>query len=1447
MQHDSNFFSKLLDKLDGGYLIFNATDKLQSDFQIDSVSKGFEKLTGILSQELTNKNIATLCNLLHIEPSAWKEAFKTTIENDEEYVFEHFVVSLNKTLLIRVVSPQENLFFAHLSDVSPRVEARKRLVANRRMLENLLGNLSGMAYRCSYNEPRTMSFVSEGALELTGYSASTFTTSEDRLPFTDIVLPDDKAKIHDAIKNAENSKKFTIAYKIRTAEGNIKSVLDRGTIIYEENQPIAIEGFISDVTDFVQTQNKLRDSEERFRAMLDSSNVGMGLINTEGKWVITNKIMHDLSGYTKEEMHNLTMEHISHPDDLEISRPHINDVITGEKPSGRYVKRYVMRDGRIVWLDVFISSVRDVEGKISGIAGTAIDVTDRILAEKRAREHERHLAAILDVYTLSHASIKEITDFALERAVEITESKMGYLAFYDENTRELNMYSWSQSVMEICQIENPRSVYPIDTTGIWGEAIRQRQPIIENDYQSPNPLKRGLPKGHVQISRHMNVPIFDGDRIVALAGVGNKADPYDENDIRHITLLVNAMWDMVSRKKAEEALRESEHKLSSIFRATPVGIGMTINRVILEANDMLCSMTGFSREEMIGKNARFLYDTADDFEFVGREKYRQIELSGIGTVETRWKRKDGKIIDVLLSSSPIGTQDQSRGITFSALDITERKRAAEALSHQHRFLQQIIDTHPHYIYVKNIFGHFTLVNDAMAKALGSTKDAILDKTEAQVWNNDPDALARDIEDVEIICARKIRILPERYFIGKNGVGKWLVTVKTPIIDENNKCNSVLVVSNDITERKKIEQTLNDFNRQLTDILTSISDAFFAVSSDLKIKYFNRAAEKMLGKESHNVLGRNLLEAFPEATGSFFEMRYSQALHSKTPDAFETYFAQQPLNGWFDVRIYPQRDGFSIYLQEITARKSAEHALAEYRQKLEAILAHLPELLWFKDKDGIFLMVNLAFARSCGYNSIYEIIGRTDFDIWPHDLAQKYVEDDRAILLDGKQRLIEEHIFQKGEYRWFETFKSPFFDSDGNITGTVGSARDITARKAAEEHRIMLERQIQHAQKLESLGVLAGGIAHDFNNLLTAILGNLDLALADLSPLSPVRENIISAEHASRRAADLAKQMLAYSGKGRFVLQKIDLKELVEEMAHILQVSISKKVVLRFNFAQNLPPVEADVSQIRQVVMNLIVNASEAIGDRSGYISISTGAIDCDSTYLSETWLDEKLPAGLYVYLEVADTGCGMDNTIMGKIFDPFYTTKFTGRGLGLAAVLGIIRGHRGAIKLYSEKNKGTTFKVLFPAAKGFSRELETESTNTDNLLFSGTILLAEDEETVRSLGKVMLERLGFKVLVAADGRQAVEIFRANMNIIDCVLLDLTMPHLDGEEAFRELRLLKPDVRVLMCSGYNEQDVTQRFIGKGLAGFIAKPYRLATLKQKLREVLETDYEKGCPEN
>ena len=402
---------------------------------------------------------------------------------------------------------------------------------------------------------------------------------------------------------------------------------------------------------------------------------------------------------------------------------------------------------------------------------------------------------------------------------------------------------------------------------------------------------------------------------------------------------------------------------------------------------------------------------------------------------------------------------------------------------------------------------------------------------------------------------------------------------------------------------------------------------------------------------------------------------------------------------------------------------------------------------------------------------------------------------------------------------------------------------IQEQKRAEIERRRMERHLLHIQKLDSLGVMSGGIAHDFNNLLQAVLGNLELSLMKLPHDAPVRHFINQAVTAAERAATLSGMMLAYSGKGFFKIGALDLSALVEQNTSMLVAAISKSIRFEMKLDYTLPLILADGDQIVQVIMNLIINASEAIGEANGSITISTGVQEYDQNILNGDLLVEKPAAGRFVWMEVRDNGCGMDSTTLDKIFDPFFTTKFTGRGLGMSAAQGIIRAHKGALLVESTPGIGTSIRVLFPVAAnlqtgGGIAEVTADDASSTVIRHPGRVLIVDDEEMIREVCTEMLMEVGLEVLAASGGEEALRIFREQPDLIDLVLLDHSMPGMDGVTVFRELRKISPDIKILLASGYSEEEVTERFKGQGLNGFIQKPFTLDRLTDAVHRVMGT---------
>ncbi len=648
---------------------------------------------------------------------------------------------------------------------------------------------------------------------------------------------------------------------------------------------------------------------------------------------------------------------------------------------------------------------------------------------------------------------------------------------------------------------------------------------------------------------------------------------------------------------------------------------------------------------------------------------------------------------------------------------------------------------------------------------------------------------------------------------------------------------------EIKNREGAEERLLQVNNNLDATLQAIPDLLFEL--DENGKYIDLWAQDtaLLAAQKKALIGHKVNEVLPPdaALHVMAAIREAEEKGTSKGQIIKLQLEHGSVH-WFELSTSKKQhigrySHFLMLSRDITNRKQIEEALRESEERHRLFFENAPIGIIHYSNKGIITAVNEVMASTFG--SSREKLAGLDIDNIPN---KKFAEEVYKSL-NGKSGYFE------GEYSSYTGKKTSYIRANcipikekGEILAGVGIVEDITERKHAEDERLKFEKQILHAQKLESLGVLAGGIAHDFNNILTSVIGNADLALRRINPESPAVDNLQSIGKAAARAADLAKQMLAYSGKGKFVIGKHDINDLLEEMLHILQVSISKKAVLRLTLTRPLPPIEADATQIRQIIMNLVINASEAIGNKSGVIAINTGCMDCDRSYLKDVWLDENLTDGLYVFIEIADSGCGMDKETLTKLFDPFFTTKFTGRGLGMAAVLGIVRSHKGAIKIYSEPDKGSTFKILLPASDK-PTDIFNHDYRNDHWKGSGTVLLVDDEETVRGIGAEMLKELGFDVVTANDGCEALEVYKTGTDF-RFVILDLTMPHMDGEQCYRELRMLNPDVKVILSSGFSESEITQKFAGKGLAGFIQKPYKLSVLQEGImgvepRSVLASD--------
>ena len=957
-----------------------------------------------------------------------------------------------------------------------------------------------------------------------------------------------------------------------------------------------------------------------------------------------------------------------------------------------------------------------------------------------------------------------------------------------------------------------------------------------------------------------------------------------------VTGFIGIQRDISERKATEMALHESEDRFRRLVENAPEAI------TILDIQSGRLVQTNSAAERLFKLSAAELLkvgplDMSPELQPDGessRKKgadYIARAISGESPV-FEWTHRDSELNNVSCEVRLLQIEVNGRpAVRGSITDISERKKAERAIHESEVRYRQLFDANPHPMWVFDLETlRFLAVNSAAVTHYGYTLEEFLAMT------------INDICPPEDVPALLANIAEATDGIAKSGI--WRHRLRNgSMIDAEISSHTLdfdgrrarVVLANDVTARLRSESR-NSGEREVLELLTSeapLPKVLERLAISHEASFPGMLCSVLImdpdGRRLRTGAAPSLPEPFSDAVdgveiglnvGSCGTAAFTRQTVIVTDIAtdprwknYRDLALSNGLQACWSVPLISSRNKvlgtLALYYrtpstpkpEEITAIERGAHfaslaierhelrrSLQESQRRLETLVANLPGMAYrcLNDANWTMTYVSDGCEAVTGYKRedlennariAYADLVHIDDREWLWAKCQKSL--DARTPCSNEYRIVD----SDGNERWVAERASGAYGPDGTLLFIDGFIQDITAARQAKIEHELLDRKMQETQKLESLGVLAGGIAHDFNNLLTSILGNANLASLSVPPGSEASVCLEQIDEASMRAADLCKQMLAYSGRGRFVVQKLDLGEIVEQTAQMLQISISKKCVLRFRLEKGIPPVEVDATQIRQVIMNLVINASEAIGDKSGVITLSTGMTWIDRNYLQGTLMDPDLPDGDYVFLEVADSGCGMSPESKARIFDPFFTTKFTGRGLGLAAVLGIVRGHKGTLKVYTEPGRGTTFKLLFPAVKGAAEATNAAVTAQSAWHAAGTVLVVDDEESIRSTASRMMRVVGLTPVIASDGREAVEIFRAEPGRFHLVLLDLTMPHLDGAQTFTELRRIRPDVTVVLMSGFNAQEALIPFNGKGLAGFLQKPFTFSSLKTVIQSVLQ----------
>ena len=1181
-----------------------------------------------------------------------------------------------------------------------------------------------------------LKFVNRAGTELTGYSQEELLS----MPFGTLVHPEDLEELVRVNKTKLRAEYVPPEHRFRitTKSGDVKWVESWSASIVWSGRP-AVLSMIRDVNAQVEEEERLRivhqeldrrvrerteelqaindrlqreieerrrtkaelqSSEERFRTLIETMNDAFGIQDEDGFIKYANSRQCEMLGYSREELIGRRFADFFDEESRQTLMEQLDKRRQGQR--GSYEVTFVRKDGERVTAIISGAPVFDEAGNFKGSFGVGTDITERKRTEDALRESEDRF---------------RITFQTSPDAVNINRLSDGLYIDVNEGFTELTGFTKDEVI--------GKTSLDID---IWSDPDDRKR------------LVAGLKKtGHVRNLeakfRYKDGRVRTGllsARIIVIKG-----EPH----------ILAVSRDVDDWKKAENALRNSEATLSTLLQAAPIGIGqVSEDRTLRWTNDRLCEMLGYTREELSGQRARILYESDEEYLRVAREKHPTVLRHGSGSVETRFRRKDGSTFPVLLSSSSVVRGDVSHGMVFTAMDITERNRAEEERGLYAQRLEALVK-----------LGQMTdaplneLVLFAMEEAVKLTRSSI---GYVAFASEDESILTMYAWSQEAMRQCALEYKPLVYRVANTGLWGEAVRQRRP------------VVTNDYAHPNPLKKGTPEGHVELR--------------RHMNVPIFDQ--------------GRIVVVA---------------GVGNKLTDYDEN-----------DVR---QLTLLMEGMWGIVRRRDSEQRL----KRLGAAVESAGETIVVTDSAGSIIYVNPTFEETTGY-SRHESYGEN-----PRIL--KSGKQDEAFYRRMWETLTAGQVWRgkltnrrKDGTLYEETATiSPIKDEKGRIVNYVAVKRDITGEA-------LLQRQLLHAQKMEAIGTLAGGMAHDFNNLLQAIIGYSDLVLMKRAPGDPDHKNLQVIRHAALDGADLVRRILTFSSKAESKARPIDLNEEILKAHGLLLRTIPRMIDIKLVLEEDLQIIDADPAQLEQILLNLAVNAHHAMPD-GGQLVIETSNVSLNDEYL-RTHLGAR--RGHYIRLTVSDTGQGMQPDVLDRVFEPFYTTKTNGEGtgLGLSMVHGIVSQYGGFINCYSEPGCGTSFKIYLPVSE---REIAFDPAETREMPAFGTesVLLVDDDHRVRAMAKQMLAMGGYKVLIAANGEEALEVYSKSKEEIALIILDLIMPGMGGGRCLEELLRMDPNVKVLVASGYSSNGLGQADKGSGARGFISKPYDLKDILGAVRKVLD----------
>jgi PAS domain S-box-containing protein len=1045
------------------------------------------------------------------------------------------------------------------------------------------------------------------------------------------------------------------------------------------------------------------------------------------------------------------------------------------------------RYGDRVWLLATAQPRFDPAGQVVQVVVTSTDITaQRLALEARSRSE----ASLAEAQAIAHLGSWE------------TDLTTGESRWSDETFRILGM--------------EPGDCRP--SPEAFAVAMRD-----DDRHTLQMTLDRALHTGEPYQIEHRITRRGSDDRIVDVRGRVERAAA--GNPVR----MTGTVQDVTRRRRAEDALRETNDTLTSLLASAPTAIVATDRNGLVTAwNPAAERIFGWTPEEVLGKPVPFILKD-DRLAFRGR---LETLMSGqvLLNMEGRRLRKDGGVVNVVFSGAPLrSATGEVVGVIVALEDVTARVRAADALRQSNEALASLVSSAPAAIIVLDRDRNVTEWNPAAERIFGWTRDDVLGKRPPNILDADRDAYD----------ARMKAVLSGSTFVNaegrrrtKDGALVEGTFSAAPVRDAAGDIVALMAVFVDLTEQTRARQALRRSDERYHRLIETANEGVWVVDARMKTTYVNGRMADMLGYAPAEIMGRPLLQFVHETSAADARRAFGRRSVSNLQTDLR-FSANDGRDVWAIVSTtaLTEPDGrFTGVLgmcTDVTERRRAEYELLRENDFRNRVLETAHDAIFALDLDGRFTLVNRRASEISGYDPD-ELLGQPASRLFDQ-LARAHLAGAVEREVGAEPREVD-LLRKDGQRRTVRVSLEPLYEG-ARCVGFAGAAEDVTEPRK-------MEQQFLQAQKMESVGRLAGGVAHDFNNLMTAIIGYADLTLMALPPVAPSRPDIEEIRNTADRAARLAHQLLSFSRRQLIAPEVVNLNELILNTDGLLRRLIGEDIELVTLPAPTLGSVRVDPSQFEQVLVNLVVNARDAM-PLGGCLRVETANVTSGEVDGGRRVTDDGAPEGSYVVLSVSDNGIGMTPEVRKHLFEPFFTTKETGKGtgLGLATCYGIVKQAGGEIGVETEPGSGTTFRIYLPRLEDAVADTGGDNAQQDLPRGSETILLAEDEGSVRQVALRTLRALGYRVLEASHGEEAVRLADAHAGRIDLLLTDVVMPQMGGKELADRLLVARPDIRVLFTSGYTDDAMVRHGVSENQLEFIAKPFTPLSLARKVRSVLD----------